>query len=160
MKASTEQDNGERLKTKLAEYIKSKKMRQTPERFAILDKALAMRSHFDVDSLYNEIDAEYHVSRQTVYNTVELLCECQILRKHQFDNIHTVYELADSSHIHLICNKCGAIKEVSDETYQQYFDEKKFRGFHPISYSTYVYGICSSCSRKLKNAQKKSSKNK
>ena len=57
-------------------------MRQTPERFAILDKTLEQKVHFDIDELYKNIEADYHVSRSTVYNTVELLCECNILRKH------------------------------------------------------------------------------
>ena len=40
-----------------------------------------------------EADA-YHVSRATVYNTIDLLCECGILRKHQFSSHQAQYELA------------------------------------------------------------------
>ncbi len=140
------------LKESFAVYIRSKKMRQTPERFAILDKALEQKAHFCIDELYRDIEADYHVSRSTVYNTVELLCECNILRKHYLNKTQAVYELADDRHLHLICLRCGAVKEVHDENVYGYLSTLKFRGFHPTSSSTNIYGICSSCARKRKNS--------
>ena len=101
-KKHVDQSLRDHLKETFAVYIKSKKMRQTPERFAILDKTLEQKVHFDIDELYKNIEADYHVSRSTVYNTVELLCECNILRKHYLNETQAVYELADDRHLHLI----------------------------------------------------------
>lgn len=149
-KKHVDQSLRDHLKETFAVYIKSKKMRQTPERFAILDKTLEQKVHFDIDELYKNIEADYHVSRSTVYNTVELLCECNILRKHYLNETLAVYELADDRHLHLICLKCGAVKEVHDEKVGEYLSTLKFRGFHPTSSTTNIYGICSACSRKRK----------
>ena len=147
---NVDESRRENLKEAFAAYIKSKKMRQTPERFAILDKALEQKVHFDIDELYKGIEADYHVSRSTVYNTVELLCECNILRKHYLNETQAVYEFADDMHLHLICLKCGSVKEVHDEKAGEFLASLKFRGFHPTSSSTNIYGVCSSCARKRK----------
>lgn len=149
-KNSVDQALRNRLKENFADFIKSKKMRQTPERFVILDKALEQKVHFDVDELYKDIENDYHVSRSTVYNTLELLCECNILRKHFLNENQAAYELAEDRHLHLICLKCGAVKEVHNDNVAEYLSTLKFRGFHPSFSSTNIYGLCSSCSRKRK----------
>lgn len=48
-KKHVDQSLRDHLKETFAVYIKSKKMRQTPERFAILDKTLEQKVHFDID---------------------------------------------------------------------------------------------------------------
>lgn len=152
-KNSVDQTLRNRLKENFADFIKSKKMRQTPERFVILDKALEQKVHFDVDELYKDIENDYHVSRSTVYNTLELLCECNILRKHFLNENQAAYELAEDRHLHLICLKCGAVKEVHNDNVAEYLSTLKFRGFHPSFISTNIYGLCSSCSRKRKKKE-------
>lgn len=152
-KNSVDQTLRNRLKENFADLIKSKKMRQTPERFVILDKALEQKVHFDVDELYKDIENDYHVSRSTVYNTLELLCECNILRKHFLNENQAAYELAEDRHLHLICLKCGAVKEVHNDNVAEYLSTLKFRGFHPSFSSTNIYGLCSSCSRKRKKKE-------
>lgn len=152
-KNSVDQTLRNRLKESFADFIKSKKMRQTPERFVILDKALEQKVHFDVDELYKDIENDYHVSRSTVYNTLELLCECNILRKHFLNENQAAYELAEDRHLHLICLKCGAVKEVHNDNVAEYLSTLKFRGFHPSFSSTNIYGLCSSCSRKRKKKE-------
>ncbi len=147
------EDYKERLKERFSQYIKSKKLRQTNERFAILEKVIDMNTHFDIDTIYKAMEIEYHVSRTTVYNTIDLLCECNIIRKHYIDGNQATFDLADSRHIHLICTCCGKIKEVSDTRIVDYVSGKKFRGFSPEFSSIYIYGICSKCKRK-KNGNK------
>lgn len=153
-KNNVDQTLREKLKQSFATYIKSKRMRQTPERFAILDKALEQNVHFDIDELYKDIEAEYHVSRSTVYNTIELLCECNILRKHYLNETQAVYELAEDKHLHLICLKCGSVKEVDGTQVSEYLSSLKMRGFHPSFSSVNIYGLCSACSRKPKKTLK------
>lgn len=149
-----ENDHFETALDKFNEYIKARNMRQTPERKAILAKVLGMGSHFDVDELYNALDKEYHVSRATVYNNVELLCQCNILRKHFLSETLGVYELVEDNHLHLICTVCGKIKVVKDDLLGERISAMKFRGFTPAYFSTNIYGVCSSCNRK---SRKKSS---
>ena len=80
-------------KAALTEYLRIKKLRKTPERYAILDKVCEMNRHFDIDMLYDIIEEDgFHVSRATLYNTMELFTDCGIVRRHQFGNQPMQYE--------------------------------------------------------------------
>ena len=92
----------------LTAFLEGKRLRKTPERYAILDKVLELSAHFDIMSLYREMEQDsYHVSRATIYNTMELLVECGLVRKHQFGNRHAQYEkvLDATNHHYLMCTE-------------------------------------------------------
>ena len=151
----------EKVKTnafeRFTEYLRQRKLRNTPERSTILGKILSIDDHFDVDSLYLSLEKDtYHVSRATVYNTVNLLCECGILRKLQFGDQQAQYEklLSKANHHHLICTKCGKIKDVKDPEFVLYMNSKKYNAFTISYFSFYVYGICNNCLRRLKQSKK------
>ena len=132
-------------------FLESKGLRKTSERFAILEKVWSMQVHFDVETLYNELERDaYHVSRATVYNTIDLLMECGLLRKHQFNSQPAQYEVALGSHFHLVCTQCGKVKEVeADEVISQVMS-RRYTAFTPAYVSAYLYGLCSSCIRQNK----------
>ena len=91
-----------------------------------------------------------------VYNTVNLLCECGILRKLQFGDQQAQYEklLSKANHHHLICTECGKIKDVKDPEFVLYMNSKKYNAFTISYFSFYVYGICNNCLRRLKQSKK------
>lgn len=138
----------EELRDRLKSYLKSHGMRQTHERFAILDKIVDYDSEFDIETIYADTIKEYHVSKTTVYNTVALLCDCDILREHRINADTATYELSDIKQLHLICDQCGAIKKVTDSKINDFITAKKFRGFSPNYSTIYIHGICSKCKRK------------
>ena len=63
---------------------------------------------------------KYRVSRATLYNTVELLLECHLIRKHQFGKSQAQYEKSYSfqQHDHLICTHCEHVIEFCDPRIQ------------------------------------------
>lgn len=140
-------------KAEFTRYLEKKKLRKTPERYAILDKILSQNDHFDIEFLYHNLEADsYHVSRATVYNTIDLLCDCGLVRKHLFGNQQAQYEKVGGgvNHHHLICTECGKIKEVKDNEFLAYMNSKKYPAFTTSYFSLYVYGLCNNCIRKLK----------
>lgn len=139
------------LHQRFASFIESRRLRKTPERFAILEKAASLEAHFDIDVLYQAMESDgYHVSRATVYNTVELLCACGILRQIHLGGTSARFEFDRGSHFHLVCTNCGKVREIDDSGIISRIASQNSPAFQQTYYSVCVYGLCPKCARKQK----------
>ena len=137
-----------------SDYLDAHGMRKTTERYAILSHILNISGHFTIEELQQIINADgFRVSRSTVYNTVELLMDAKMLRRHVFEGMQAQYERISLPHTHLICTSCGKVKEVRDPSFAASMNARRFNAFNIDHYSLYVYGTCSTCARKLKRTK-------
>ena len=140
--------------TAFTQYMTKHKLRKTPERYAILEKVMEMNSHFIIDSLHQLLEADgYHVSLATVYNTMQLLVDAGLVRRHTFGKQTAQYEKIIGSainHHHLVCSRCGKVKEVSDPEVDAVLGSRRYSSFQPAYADLYIYGVCSRCLRKAK----------
>lgn len=112
----------DKVKKILTDHLEVKQLRKTSERFAILDEVYSINGHFDIETLYVHMkNKKYQVSRATLYNTVEVLLECNLIIKHQFGKNQAMYEKAYMyrQHDHLICQDCEHVFEFCDPRLQQ-----------------------------------------
>lgn len=138
-------------------YLNLHKHRKTPERFAILDHIYSIKSHFDVDDLFQAMNASnFRVSRATLYNTINLLLECGLLIKHQFGSNIAQFErvYGNDSHDHFICTTCGKVKEYKNNGASSVLNQKRRIRFQISFCSTYIYGTCAKCMKNEQSAKK------
>ena len=134
------------------EFLKQNDLKNTPERMIILQEILKLDKHFEAENLFEHIKTmNIKVSRASIYRTLDLLVQCGLVNKINFDNSCFYYEtiINKSSHDHFICSKCGQIIEFYypelENIHSKIIDEY---GIQIEDYSHQIYGLCQNCNPK------------
>lgn len=127
-------------------FLQQRGQRQTPERFVVLDEIYATDDHVDADELFLRLKQRgSRVSRATVYNTLELLMECDLVVRHQFGKNQAKYERSYSywQHDHLICLDCNHVLEFCDPRLQSIQEMvAEVYDFDIKHHALHMYGHC------------------
>jgi len=95
------------------QLLKAKGKRMTSQRALLLSIIQGSSEHLDAYDIYRQArERDPRISLSTVYRTLSLLKELDLVKEFHFDEEHHHYEMAaDTVHHHLVCTKCGQIVE-------------------------------------------------
>ncbi len=146
--------NTHALVTEFTSFLSGHNLRMTAERRNILHHIFAAHTHFEADDLHVRLrQAGHRIARATVYRTLSLLVEANILREVVGDpgSTSTHYELVHGlpqSHEHLRCEDCGQIVEVSDVALAGHLRRIALSmGFDLTDYTVRLAGRCEELAR-------------
>ncbi len=132
-------------------YLKECKLRLTPQRALIFERAFSTHDHFTVEMFLGWLDADKSgVSRATLYRTLTLLVEGGFLELLDAGTGEAWYEHVQGHkhHDHLICTKCGGIEEFHEPRIEILQEEiARSRGFELKSHDLRLLGLCKRCRR-------------
>lgn len=140
----------------LKNQLKDKGYKLTPQRRAVLDVIIENEGkHLTTEDIYSLVKKDCpEIGLATVYRTLQLLEEMNLIFKLNLDDGKNRYELVhdeeDHHHHHLICMKCGKLIEVKEDLLEILEKEiEKEYGFKINNHILKFFGICSKCQEKL-----------
>ncbi len=130
----------------LRSYLRENNLRFTTERVIILEEIFSSPPHFDAEQLFIQIRNKHqHISRATVYRTLDLLSQIGIIKKENLGQGYASYELNLNipHHDHMICVECGKVVEFVDEVIEKRQKEisEKY-GMEMIRHQLQIFGRC------------------
>lgn len=143
----------------LKKKIREHKYKFTTQRQVILQAFLdSKENHMSAEDVYELVrDENPEIGLATVYRSLELFTSLELLKKLDFGDGRSRYELNDHSmnhsHHHLICLGCGKVVEFSYDFLNEIKEKiRKENGFTIVDYQLKFYGYCKDCAKKnLKN---------
>lgn len=151
-------------KEKFKEMLKEKGLKVTTQRLLVLE-ALASHgdTHLTAEDIYGLVKEDYpEIGLATIYRTVQLLVEMQLVDRINLDDGCVRYEISGlfdgemkHHHHHLICRACGKILPFKNDLLddlEDYIKEKM--GFQVLDHELKFYGHCSECLDKKSGTDK------
>lgn len=143
---------------KLTEYLTTKNMRRTPERYEILRVVCQLSGIFTIDQLAEGLQqhGKMQISRTTLFNNLETMVEAQLLTKHTLARA-AQYELnLDSTpRIYLVCEKCHKVIKADHPELAAQLAVLKSKTFVVQQPILYLHGLCRKCYMEQKRKSSK-----
>ncbi|MDW7651929.1 MAG: Fur family transcriptional regulator [Bacillota bacterium] len=146
------------MKKKLETFREQfKEHKMTPQRRTILETLLENpEEHLSAEELYALVkEKDPEIGFATVYRTLDLLDELNILHKLNFGDGRSRYELShlqsEHHHHHLVCLECNQILEVKEDLLNQLESLiERENNFRIVDHRVQFYGYCDRCDEKRK----------
>ncbi len=137
--------------------LRAQGKRVTPQRLLLLETIREQKGHLDADELYRLAKRkDPRLSLSTVYRTLSLLKELDLVDELHLAEEHHHYEIKDRSgaHHHLICLGCGQVIEFeSPLTEGMKTKVAKERDFQITGVHIDLQGYCRECRERSKRRE-------
>lgn len=146
---SQDEDTGGEEERVFETFLRQRGLKYTRARRQLLRKVFEMHDHFTAEQLLERLkEGGVSASKATVYRTLSVLLECDLLMAHDFGEGALYYEhtFGHDHHDHLFCLHCKRITEFRDDEIERNQEQVTDKlGFRMISHSLKIYGVCGDC---------------
>ena len=151
---------------KFKEMLKEKGLKVTNQRLLVL-RVLAEHGdeHMTAEDIFELVKEDYpEIGLATIYRTVQLLLDMQLVDRIMLDDGCVRYEIGDfldeqeghrHHHHHLICTECGSVSAFRDdllEDLEAYIEKET--GFQVTDHELKFYGVCKKCREEKRITEK------
>ena len=127
------------------ESLHSKNIKPSYPRIKILEYLINNRTHPTVDEIYLALVEEIPtLSKTTVYNTLKLFLDHELIRSISIENNESRYDVAIHTHGHFKCESCENIYDFDMNADALLTGD--LHGFTIYEKNIYFKGICKKCS--------------
>jgi Fur family ferric uptake transcriptional regulator len=129
------------------DLLKSRGLRMTPQRRAIVGEVMAAAGHISPSAVARRVrESRPEVTPSTVYRTLSLLEEIQVLSHTHLEEGAEYHRRSDSPHVHLACSVCGTQDSLSLAEADRLRDLiAEHHGFRPDFTHFAISGVCARC---------------
>jgi Fur family ferric uptake transcriptional regulator len=137
--------------SELINAVKTQGMRMTPQRAIIFEAIEKLEGHMTAEDIFAEVQQiNPYINLATIYRTLELLQELDLMTQTNLGRGRTFFALKDHcSHHHLVCEVCGGVEEFCDDVLEPVREAlaEQYR-FEAHTDHLSVFGICQKCRQK------------
>lgn len=134
---------------KYARLLREQAFKVTTPRIKILETLDSANVPLTANEIHTKLE-DLGADIATVYRCLNKFVDAGLIRRVDFGDEFTRFELAgDSHHHHIICTKCSRVEEIrmcNFETLAKHITEAS--GFHVLSHEVIYRGLCPDCIKK------------
>ena len=134
----------------IGDYLKENGIKPSIQRIKIFEYLLRHHEHPTVDDIFKSLSSEIPtLSKTTVYNTLNIFVESQIVHEVIIEENEVRYDVKTGTHGHFKCKSCGEIYDFDIDLSK--LELQKLGDVEIEETHFYLKGTCSKC---LKNKSK------
>jgi Fe2+ or Zn2+ uptake regulation protein len=141
------------METSLAAALRTRGQRVTPQRLVVARVLEQVNRHVTAEAVHREVlERVPGVSLPTVYATLDLLEELDLVHRVATGGGSVVYDPRTDDHHHLVCRGCGAIVDVEGEVDPSgVMAAARAAGLQVDQAEVLVRGLCADCATVAQN---------
>jgi Fe2+ or Zn2+ uptake regulation protein len=138
---------------RISELLRERGNRITPQRRAILRIIRERAGHLSADEIHDLARREIpRLSLSTVYRTLDLLKELDLVTELHLAGNHYRYEAQSDQHEHLVCLSCGKVIEFHCAHCVAMHEQLSGKyGFQITGSRVELFGYCQECAKTREN---------
>ena len=141
-----------RTSLEITDCLREAGKRITGERRLLFD-IIARNPHLDASAIHRlATDVNPKIGLATVYRTLSLLAELDLVDVSTLGETHGHYEIRGDDHVHMICLRCGVVREVSPLDDPRSLVEAE--DFQVLQARLELIGYCPACQRDSKPSRR------